>query len=70
WLPWPLAGILLGGATLVVSEGMATKLGATDWGTWTPAEWLSDIIPRTFYGLTVAYVLERLIAGDQFATER
>lgn len=64
WLPWPLAGVLLGGATLVVSEGTATKLRATDWGTWTPAEWLSDIIPRTFYGLTVAYVCERLMVGD------
>ncbi|MDQ2909338.1 MAG: hypothetical protein M3R44_08330 [Candidatus Eremiobacteraeota bacterium] len=64
WLPWPLAGILLGGATLVVSEGLATRLGATDWGTWTPAQWLSDIIPRTFYGLTVAYVYERLIVGE------
>jgi len=64
WLPWPIAGILLGGATLVASEGTATALGATDWRTWTPAEWLSDIIPRTLYGLTVAYVCDRLMEGE------
>lgn len=63
WLPWPLAGILLGGATLVASEGTATALGATDWGKWTAAEWLSDIIPRAAYGLTVVYVCDRLMEG-------
>ena len=62
WLPRAVAGLLLGGATLVGSEGTATALGATDWGTWTAGEWLSDILPRTLYGLTVAYVLERLMA--------
>ncbi len=61
WLPRPLAGILLGGATLVASEGTATALGATDWGTWTPGEWLSDIIPRTIYGLTVVYACDWLM---------
>ena len=63
WLPRPLAGILLGGATLVASEGTATALGATDWGTWTAGEWLSDIIPRTLYGLTVAYVYDSLMGA-------
>jgi hypothetical protein len=59
-LPWPIAGVLLGAATLVVSEGSATALGATDWSTWTTSEWLADVIPRTLYGLTVAYVVENL----------
>ncbi len=62
WLPWPLAGVLLGASTLVLSEGSSTALGATDWSQWTPAEWMADIIPRTIYGLTVAFVIERL--GD------
>lgn len=62
WLPWPVAGVLLGGSTLLLSEGAATALGATDWSQWTPAEWMADIIPRTIYGLTVALVIERL--GD------
>ena len=64
WLPWPIAGVLLGAATLAVSEGSATALGATDWSEWTPSEWLADIIPRTLYGLTVAYVVENLGEGD------
>jgi hypothetical protein len=62
WLPWPIAGAILGAATLVASEGSATKLGATDWSTWSAADWISDIVPRTLYGLAVAYVCE--ILGD------
>ena len=60
WLPWPIAGLILGASTLAVSEGSATALGATDWAEWTASEWLADIIPRTLYGLTVAYVCENL----------
>ena len=61
WLPWPVAGALLGAATLVVSEGSSTALGATDWSQWTPSEWLADIVPRTVYGLTVAAICERFL---------
>ncbi len=60
WLPWPIAGAILGLATLVVSEGSATKLGATDWSTWSASDWISDIVPRTLFGLCVAYVCEIL----------
>ncbi len=65
WLPWPVAGVLLGAATLAVSEGSATALGATDWAKWTASEWLADIIPRMLYGLTVAYVVENLGEEDE-----
>ena len=61
WLPWPIAGALLGAATLVASEGSSTALGATDWSQWTPSEWLADIVPRTVYGLTVAAICERFL---------
>lgn len=57
-LPWPIAGLILGAATLAASEGSATALGATDWTTWSPSEWLADIVPRALYGLTVAWVVE------------
>ncbi len=60
WLPWPMAGVLLGAATLVVSEGSATALGATDWSKWSLGEWIADIVPRAMYGLTAAYVVERI----------
>ena len=64
WLPWPIAGIILGGATLVASEGSATALGATDWSTWSAADWAADILPRSLYGLVTAYVVERLLETD------
>ncbi len=66
WLPWPIAGVLLGASTLIVSEGAANALGATDWSEWTSSEWLADIIPRTLYGLIVAYVCENL--GEEETT--
>jgi hypothetical protein len=65
WLPWPIAGVIVGAATLVVSEGSATWLGATDWSTWSIADWISDIVPRTIYGLTVAAVYEALEGEDE-----
>ncbi len=60
WLPWPIAGAILGAATLVASEGSATALGATDWRTWTATEWIADVVPRTAYGLVVAWMVEYL----------
>ena len=35
-------------------------LGATDWSTWSASDWISDIVPRTLFGLSVAYVCEIL----------
>jgi len=58
WLTWPVAGVILGAATLVASEGSATALGATDWRTWSAADWISDVVPRTLYGMTAAWVVE------------
>ncbi len=58
WLPWPIGGAMLGAVTLIASEGSATALGATDWSTWSTAEWIADIVPRTLYGLTAAWVVE------------
>ncbi len=66
-VPWPIAGLALGGLTLVASEGTATKLGATDWATWSAADWISDIIPRSIYGLAVAAVVEALDAPRRAA---
>ncbi len=60
WLPWPIAGLLLGAATLIVSEGSATRLGATDWSKWSASDWVSDIVPRSLYGLVTAFFCEHL----------
>lgn len=54
-------GVILGAVTLVMSEGSATALGATNWSTWSTwsaSDWISDIVPRTLYGLTTAWVVE------------
>lgn len=67
WLPWPIAGLILGATTLVVSEGSATALGATDWWEWSAAEWAADIIPRSLFGLATAYVVERLMDEEDLA---
>ncbi len=67
WLPWPIAGLILGATTLVVSEGSATALGATDWSEWSAAEWAANIIPRSLFGLATAYVVERLMDEEDLA---
>lgn len=56
WLPWPIAGLLLGAATLFVSEGSATQLGATDWSKWTASDWSSNTVTRFLYGLLTAFL--------------
>jgi hypothetical protein len=58
WLPWQVGGLILGAATLVASEGSATALGATDWSEWSLTDWISDIVPRSLFGLVTAYVCE------------
>lgn len=60
WLPWPIAGVVLGAATLVASEGSATALGATDWSTWSRTDWIADIVPRAAYGLATAWAVETI----------
>ena len=71
WLPWPIAGLIVGAATLVASEGSATALGATDWRTWSTTDWIADIVPRSLYGLTVALTIEKLaiLNGESGAFE-
>ena len=65
WLPWPVAGLILGLSTLGISEGSSTALGATDWSKWTASEWLADVVPRAIYGLVVGYVCENLDEADE-----
>ena len=67
WLPWQIAGVVLGGATLIASEGSATALGATDWRTWSATDWVADVVPRTLYGLTTAWAVEN---ADRNASQR
>ena len=59
-LPVPLAGMAVGGAAMVISNGSATALGATDPAEWGTAGWISDIVPHAAYGLVTAATLEMI----------
>jgi hypothetical protein len=53
-----LAGALLAGAAMTVTDGSMTALGVTDPRTWRAADWLSDVVPHVAYGLVTAVVAD------------
>jgi hypothetical protein len=59
-MPWMLGAAGLAAGTLLVGEGTATRVGATDWSTWSATEWLSDLIPRAAFGVVTATAFEML----------
>jgi hypothetical protein len=50
-------GIALTGAALVGGNGPMTALGITDPRSWTPKEWISDIVPHLAYGVVATCTL-------------
>ena len=57
-LPFPVGGLLLGGAAMAVSDTTATALGATDPAEWGMAGWVSDIVPHAAYGIVAAATVD------------
>jgi hypothetical protein len=57
-LPVPVAGLLMGGAAMAVSDSAATALGVTDPTEWGVSGWLSDIVPHAVYGVVAAVTIE------------
>lgn len=57
-VPWPLAGLAIGGGAMALSDSVATAVGAADPTTWDTASWLLDIGPHAAYGVTAAATLE------------
>lgn len=47
-------GLLLGFVAMAASDGPIVLTGASDPRTWSPADWLSDIVPHVAYGLATA----------------
>jgi hypothetical protein len=47
-------GVLLGIAAMAASDGPIILTGASDPRTWSPAAWLSDVVPHVAYGLATA----------------
>jgi hypothetical protein len=60
-VPWFWAGIGLAGLTMLMSEGLAAKLGQTDPSSWPISSWIEDIVPRCAYGWTTAIVFDSFL---------
>jgi hypothetical protein len=54
----PVAGVVIGGAAMAVSDVGATALGVTDPRTWGPSGWMADLVPHLAYGMAAAAVLK------------
>lgn len=59
-ISWFWAGIALGTATLLLSEGSATALRQTDPRKWGASGWVADLVPRFLYGWVTALTFDAL----------
>ena len=62
-LPAPVAGLLIGGSAMALSDSVATALGVTRPTRWSRAEWISDIVPHAVYGVATAATVEYIDRG-------
>lgn len=61
-VPTPLAGTAVGILAMVASDLPIALTGASDPRTWTPVDWLSDLIPHLVYGLVTVKTYEFITA--------
>lgn len=59
-LPLSAQGAVLAGAAIVVGNVPPVAMGITDPRDWSPADWLSDVVPHLGYGLAAAAVYRML----------
>ena len=59
-IPLLLGGLLVGAASMALTDVTATVLEATDPKKWDLSGWLSDIIPHAVFGIATALVFEAL----------
>jgi drug/metabolite transporter (DMT)-like permease len=64
-LPAPIAGLLIGGTAMAISDSIATALGATDPKRWRGSDWIADIVPHAVYGIVTASTVQYLEHGDR-----
>lgn len=57
-LPSLVGATVLGAAAMAGADVPLARLGVTDPSTWTPGDWLSDVVPHFAYGL-VAHAMLR-----------
>jgi hypothetical protein len=55
-----VGSIAAGAAAMVGTIAPMTALGVTDPRTWTPEDWLSDVVPHLAYGAVTAAVVQGL----------
>jgi hypothetical protein len=52
-LPTLPAAVLVGVAAMAATDATSAALGTTDPRTWSPQDWLSDLVPHVVYGFGV-----------------
>lgn len=62
-VPTPLAGSAVGILAMAASDLPIALTGASDPRTWTPVDWLSDLIPHLVYGLVTVKTYEFIAAN-------
>jgi hypothetical protein len=62
WLPRPLAAATVGLGVMAATDGSSAGLGATDPSTWSPADWISDVVPHIAYGAVTVATYDRMRA--------
>jgi hypothetical protein len=56
----PLAGVAVGLSAMAASDVPIAVTGVSDPATWSPTDWLSDIIPHLVYGLVTVAVYDTI----------
>jgi drug/metabolite transporter (DMT)-like permease len=54
-LPIAAGGLLVATVALLGANGPMVALGITDPRDWSPADWVSDLVPHLAYGLVLAF---------------
>jgi hypothetical protein len=63
WLPRPVAATVAGLAVMAATDTSSTRLGATDPGTWSAADWVSDVVPHVAFGAVMVATYDALRPG-------
>ena len=63
-LPRPIAAAVVGLGAMAATDASSVALGTTDPATWTPQDWLADLVPHLAYGYGV------VVTSDALAVRR
>ncbi len=60
----PQAGLAVGLMAMIAADAAYALSGASDPKTWTPTDWISDLVPHVIYGLVTVATYET-VAGQR-----